>query len=116
MTEYNPEAPIRLQFSNRTVELNINRTTGYTHRQLGHKALNHLFLTDTDEEGKEYGFYMWYDQFGLNDEERDLYFNQTLQAMMNYGYTLIMNIEQPSETDMEQYIEKEAKKLDYGWD
>ena len=109
--EYNAEAPIKIQFSNRTVELNINRTTAFTHRQLGHRALNHLFLTDTDENGEEYGFYMWYDQFGLNDEEREMYFNQTLQAMLNYGYTMILNKAEPAEVDIEQYIEKETRDL-----
>lgn len=111
MSEYNPEAPVKLLFSNTEVELPLERTTAYTHRELGHRALNHLWLTDTDEDGKEYGFYIWFDQFGTNDEEREDFFNQTLQAMLNYKYRMILNLPQPSEVDIDSYIEKESKDL-----
>lgn len=112
MSEYNPEAPVKLQFSNREVELHKDRTVAYTHRQLGHRALNHLWLTDTDENGKDYGFYIWFDQFGLNDEERQNFFGQTLQAMLNYDYQMILNVPEPSETDIESYIEYQSRDLD----
>lgn len=111
MTEYNPEAPIHLKFSNKEIELHIERTTAYVHRQLGHKAINHLWITDTDERGEEYGFYMWYDQFGANDNERDENFKQTVQAMIGYGYLAILNIKEPSDTDVEQYVESQMREL-----
>lgn len=111
MEEYNPEAPVRIEFSNTTIELFKDRTAAYTFRELGHRAINHLWLTETDEDGETYGQYIWFNQFGTNDEERDENFTAALQAMLNYDYTLHLNLPAPSDFDIDSYIEYETRDL-----
>ena len=109
--EYNPEAPVVIKFENTEVELHRDRTAAYTFREIGHRALNHLWLTDTDESGQEYGTYIWFNNFGVNDEQREENFSATIQAMASYQYPLHLNLVEPTEFDVNNYIEHEFRDL-----
>lgn len=111
MSEFNPEAPVVIQFSNKRLELNLERTAAFTFRQIGHLALNHLWLTDEDESGQKYATYIWFNKFGNNDEERSTNFNLTLDAMSEYGYEMHLNLKEPTEFDIDNYVNEEFSNL-----
>ena len=104
MSEYNPEAPVRLRFENEEIELPLKTTSAYTYRELGYRAISHLWIEDNDENGVRFGSRIWFDQFGVNDETREDTFVQTLQAMANYGYEMHLNLLRPQESDLEAYV------------
>jgi hypothetical protein len=116
-----PESPIVLKFSNRSLELPLLRTSAYTYRGLGQRAISHLWIENEiqPEDGRYMGTRVWFDQFGHNEEEKLEYFNTTLQAMLNYDYEMHLNLPEPQENDMESFILFQTRGTDRipdGWD
>lgn len=116
-----PESPIVLNFSNTSLELPLLRTSAYTYRGLGQRAMAHIWIENEiqPEDGRYMGRRVWFDQFGHNDEERQEYFNTTLQAMLNYDYEMHLNLSEPQENDLESFIlfqTRNINELPNGWD
>lgn len=113
-----PEAPIVLQFKDGEKELPLDRTIAYTYREMGHAAINHLWIeNEIQPEGGDWmGERVWYDQFGATPEERAENWQTVLQGMLNYGYMMLLNLKEPHESDIEAFVTWQASLLDRGWD
>ena len=119
MSKFNPEAPIKLQFSNTEIELPLARASAFTYRGLARRAMSHIWLLNEiqPEDGRQMGVRIWFDQFGVNEDDRFAIFSQTLQAMNDCGYEMHLNLREPNESDLEAFVEFQSKEIDnYGWD
>lgn len=106
------ESVIRLESTQGELELRQSQTRFYTF--LGHYAMSHIFI-EADEQPKEgatVGYFIFLDQLGETEETQIETFQQIINYGLQGGFEMHLNIQHPSESDMDAYTNHVLGGLD----
>lgn len=78
--------------------------------------MSHIFIEadEQPEEGRTLGYYLFFDQLGQDEEAQLETFTKILNMGMQGGYEMHLNIQDPSESDIQAYTDHVMKGIDDG--